>query len=97
MNEKIVDREWMLNLVFKECGNQYSLDEIEEICDIFMNKVYESFKEENSMAYFEDFPIFKVKRSNAHLDVNSPRTPRNDRVLVSMKIPLQVKTMKKGN
>lgn len=94
--KEIVGRDYLLTQVLKDCVLKYSFDEIEEISDIFMEKLYECFKEGKSLVYNEGSPIFKSRISVANHQDNSPKTPRNDRVLVTLKIELETKLNKEG-
>lgn len=78
--------------IYKEIEKEqgYSLEDIAEICDAFTSLLGEVFIKEQSVE-LNGLPDIKVKRSKANQNIGSPKTPRKDRILVSMKISLEEK------
>lgn len=94
MSRDIIHRKELVGLIVEACNDLYPIEVIEDISDLFMQILIECFKTEKSLLYKDEMPMFKVKRSVANINVNSPRAQRNDRIIVSMKISLSEKSVR---
>ena len=58
----------------------------EETIDLFIEVLFEVLKEEQSIKY-QDYPLIRTKLSKSTLNIaNSPKTRRNERINVLIKI-----------
>ena len=87
MKTKITEREIYQSI---EEETPYYYEDIEDICRKFTELLYQNFKNGREVS-LKGMPDIKVKTSKANVHGESPRTPRNDRVIVTLKIPLESK------
>lgn len=89
--KRIITKEELLRLVSEDERCFLEHESLVEISDLLFKKFFTILKEGYSLRYDDNTPFIKTKLSVPnHLD-GSPRTPRNNRVICSIKIPLNEK------
>lgn len=66
--------------------------DVEVVCKLFAQTLYDILKGGKSISFGTDYPLMKTKLRVKHLNEGSPRTPGNDYIYTSIRIPLQTKS-----
>lgn len=88
MNYTVIDKKNLLKNIMENCETKFAPKEVEELCDCFMKQMIGHFERIESIQY-EDYPLFRAKLSKSSIEKNSPKSPRADRIVVTLKFKPQ--------
>lgn len=88
----IIENEQLIDII--KSKTEIDEKDVEVICHLFMQTLYDILKEGQSISFGDNYPLMKTKIRVRHLNEGSPRTPGNDYIYTSIRIPLQTKAGK---
>lgn len=89
----IVENKQLIDIV--KSKTNIGENDVEVVCNLFTQTLYDILRGGKSISFGTDYPLMKTKLRIKHLNEGSPRTPGNDYIYTSIRIPLGTKSGKK--